>query len=305
MRSLSAGELDSQTWREPDGQEVSLREKVTQGGGDIFAEAGKAGEGWGYNPGRTAYRPDLSRYPEKWHKVFEEQKPPWKIDNLTDVEALLKDPRQKGLFGHRQGMQWLREADMEDFFQTSAEGHFRVSTRAFSEYGGRSPAEALVTGLKKLGQEELLIEEEAAIQGLWHEVIHNQQRWGSSYDPEVPQGIVLETLTSWASRRTYGDLVEWLGVSRTALQHEGRMVGSWAVYQDWVGNFRNLLKQLGLTEEAELRPILKLLRTEPDAMALLEPLSNLLAARSGKGAARIRAALEKLKLKPEAFSAEL
>lgn len=55
VRSLSADEVSS---------EVKRGATVRQGGPDIWREAGKGGERWGFNPGLVAHQPDLSRYPD-------------------------------------------------------------------------------------------------------------------------------------------------------------------------------------------------------------------------------------------------
>jgi len=297
VRGLTPGEVHA---------EVKDGGTLTQGGPDIAREVGKAGEGWEFNPGRTAYRPDLSRYPEEWRQIFEPQGLAREVRTLDDVEAILKDARQKGLFGHRLGMQSIRAEALprNTFAQTWADGRFEVSTRTTvyrpDHRGTRyftteSPKEVLTRALGRLGRTPLTQEEEASIQMLWHEILHNQQRDLVGYDWRKPEGLLLETLTEWGARHTYGDVVEWLGVSKTALQHQAALMTDGSGYTSAVRNFQTLLGRLGLREAEMVRPVLRLYRTVPRAMEYLEPLAEELATRSGKNKAAIAGALRNLK----------
>lgn len=59
--TVSAAELDEFGWRD----------RVTEGGQNVWAQAGQAGEGWGFNPGLTAWQPDPTRYPPDLRRHLE------------------------------------------------------------------------------------------------------------------------------------------------------------------------------------------------------------------------------------------
>lgn len=62
VRSLSADEVTG---------EVKGGATMRHGGTNIWQEAGKSGEGWGFNPALVANQPDLSRYPDDLRRILQ------------------------------------------------------------------------------------------------------------------------------------------------------------------------------------------------------------------------------------------
>jgi hypothetical protein len=187
---------------------------------------------------------------------------------------------------------------------TNSSGRISISEKAMRLPDGKTftPSKELLGAFKNLGRKDLTFNQEYALEALWHEVNHNRQVWTYRVaNKEDIRNVIMETVNQWTSRRTYPEMLDRLGGFEPKWQKE--VIESGYGYAPWVNRMDRLVARLGLKDSDILEDVRKLhLGTE--RMEYLDPLSDLLAQKSGVGAGKIRAALKAIK-REDRFKREL
>ncbi len=174
-----------------------------------------ADEGWDYNPGRYAWKPDPEKYPPEFRHLFQEG-PLMEINSLDDLnEAFSRF--YSDLFYHR-----IPDRVFEvDNSLSGLEARYSIDERKVRI--SRDMKDAILSSQSKLkGNVPLTIEEERAIKNLWHEIIHGQ----TPVYGVLPgwEHTVMETFVETLARTTYGRFIEYLGYPITRLSHTNTLL---------------------------------------------------------------------------------
>lgn len=224
--------------------------------------------GWDYNPGLTDYRPDMDKYDPDLVKAAKKVSAPVGIDlkklpkdasgsasegslterfpvrKASDVEPLLQAFHAENPTVLPHGVKSVEFTRASYLLATDGKGKFYVSAKPTDT--GYNAKASLVSALKKIGRsDKLTYDEEYAVEGLWHEMLHNRQKGAEPVGKYGLASISNETLTQFLARHTYPDLLTRLGGSAA---HQELVVGTGRGYRSWVANFRALLDHLGINE---------------------------------------------------------
>lgn len=226
---------------------------------------------------------------------------PLNVKNRQDMTDVVKER-----FGPitRNGIQDVEFRRFNAFMGTNSSGRISISEKAMRLPDGKTftPSKELLGAFKNLGRKDLTFNQEYALEALWHEVNHNRQVWTYRVaNKEDIRNVIMETVNQWTSRRTYPEMLDRLGGFEPKWQKE--VIESGYGYAPWVNRMDRLVARLGLKDSDILEDVRKLhLGTE--RMEYLDPLSDLLAQKSGVGAGKIRAALKAIK-REDRFKREL
>lgn len=221
-----------------------------------------ADRGFATNPGKDWLDGlDLGKYPELRKSTHAEQRDIQPIEPKavkTDAELAAQiEQSTANLFGKAKITQ-LAIVDESYFFATDSKGKLMVSNRTFPDHDNYNPAKHLKSAWNKLAtRQALTFNEEAAIEGVWHEIIHNTQKDGILTTGDVRGRRAMEIITEWTARKTYKVYLESLGGKAA---HYRQIQASGYGYQDWIINFEKMLTKLSIDRTAFYRECDRLVR---------------------------------------------
>lgn len=172
---------------------------------------------------------------------------------------------------------------------TGANGTISLSTRNFPSVS-MTPAKDLLNAFKKLGtSRKLSFQEEYAMESLWHEIQHNNQKLSGRLSKS--QLNIMETINQWVSRRTYPRMLTQLGGYKP--QHLTKVKTDGYGYKAYVTRFDDLLKKLEINDAVLLGRVEEI-HTGVDAGKYADEVSSLLAKESNKDKEKIKDCLQKI-----------
>lgn len=254
------------------------------------------------NTAKSFWQPDFGKYSKPIGDAGKAAidkvtgKVPLGVKTRADMVEVIKDklaPLSK------QGIKQVEFRSAGYLMATDGHGGITVSTRKFSSVA-MTPSKDLLNAFKKLGgKEKLTFNEEYALESLWHEIQHNNQKIGA-YVKGAYQCTLLETVNQWVCRRTYHRMMKQLGGYKPV--HEAKVKTDGYGYAQFLRRFDALLARLGL-DDMELLAHMEQIHLGKNTDDYAEFVSGLLAERSGKDKTLIENCLKTLgsKLKFEEY----
>ncbi|MEW5804924.1 MAG: phage minor head protein [bacterium] len=269
---------------EPTSPEIKFYEWTNKATGEIKEVPVGVDPGWGYNVGEAAWYPDPGGYQPEISDLWDAPKG-LPVKKYDDIEPVIRD-RLEGYF--KRGFKGIEYNRKSYFLATDCNGKISVSGKTW-EAKDFNPKQELLSAMKKLGREDLTFNEEYALEGLWHEITHNQEILGvpPSYKYS-PRAVLMETMTQFVARHTYPEMLKTLANADAI--HQAEIISSGYGYAGWVARFRELVKSIGLDETGIVNDIRRIIQNTP-MYDYLEPVSRLLADKSGGSVNAIRNAL--------------
>lgn len=222
-----------------------------------------ADDGWGGNPGRGWLDGiDLGKYKDITPQTYAEQR--LRPEPVSTFSELGEGVKQK--CGHfvrnSNGITRVEMTHGNYFLATNSTGSISVSDRAFkTEKGNFLPVAHLKSAWNKIAKgEKLDWLEEYSMEGLWHEIVHNRQKYGAIGGKSAVNRQIMEIVTQWSARRTYPSFLEALGGTASHLESIKR---EGLGYSHFIRNFDRLLGALKVDEAAMLREMTRLIDTIP------------------------------------------
>ncbi|WP_051957937.1 phage minor head protein [Desulfobacter vibrioformis] len=209
------------------------------------------------------------------------------VKTRTDMVGAIKD---KLAPLSRKGIKQVEFISAGYLMATDGQGGITISTREFAGIG-MTPSRDLLNAFKKLGTpDKLTFNEEYALESLWHEIQHNNQKIGSYVKGDY-RCTLLETVNQWVSRRTYQRMMDQLGGYKPV--HAKKVKTDGYGYAKYLRRFDALLERLGLDDMELLAQMEQIhLKKNTDDYAVF--VSQLMAERSGKDKALLKACLKNL-----------
>ncbi len=214
---------------------------------------------------------------------------PKPVKNLVELGAGIQE-KCASFAKNSNGLEPVTFSAASYFLATNSRGKLWVSTRSFDTAKGTfHPSRHLKAAWNKLAKGEGLDwHEEYAVEGLWHELIHNRQVFRLMTRGSVSQRI-MESVTQWTARRSYTDLLEALGGKAA---HQASIINEGLGYGTWIRNLNALIGAIGADEKKVLKGMFAIIDTVPRD-AYLRPLVALLAKESGADAKMLELAVLK------------
>jgi hypothetical protein len=229
--------------------------------------------GWGYNPGKVKARDAAMRKmvddkianlePGLAQKVREDLARSVVGDSaglplipLAAVDTEYADGVREVLtaFAQRNTEGWLphgvkkvgtiREPDT--IAATDHRGYFVLGTAPINAFNGQSGLQVITAALTKIKQgEPLSFNEEYGIETLWHEILHNSQKYTQPDGMSVERLRVVEGLHQALARQSYPTLMTALGAQAA---HQEAIRKSGLSYPKSTASYYVLLGQIGLLD---------------------------------------------------------
>lgn len=175
----------------------------------------------------------------------------YEFDTLSDVEKLIKDLADTNPQMFRVGFGGFKVVNKDYFMATHpTNGIIYISNRTFNNF---IPTRDLKNAFYKLKlKQPLTFEEEYAIESLWHEINHNRVKKYTWLGIDTKEGRVMEVINQMVSRYTYDNFLKTIG-GKASLKAE--VIKNGRGYQNYIINFRQLLKRLKINERKFIKEI--------------------------------------------------
>lgn len=166
-------------------------------------------------------------------------------NTVYDVEKVIKDFADAHPEMFRAGFGGFKVVNQDYFMATNpVNGIIYISNRSFDNF---IPTRDLTYAFQKLKlKQPLTFQEEYAIEVLWHEINHNRVKkytWLGGTDTKEVR--VMEMINQMVSRYTYDNFLKAIG-GKASLKAE--VIKNGKGYQNYIINFRQLLKRLKINE---------------------------------------------------------
>ena len=232
-------------------------------GMESFVHAPKPDKGFSQNVGKDWLGGlDLEKYPSLTKESYGEQRgietsitpsvlPAIKAVKTNDAlcEAIQEHCSQ---FATNAGLKRVSIARQDYFLATNSNGLLMISNK--THHGGFNATKNLKSGWNKIANKKPMTwDEEYAFEGLWHELIHNQQKTGDLGKGNSTKRRNMEIVTQWTARRTYQKLLKKLGVKP---KHQTEIIKQGLGYQGMISDFDTLLKTLKI-KNSEMLPVME------------------------------------------------
>ena len=213
--------------------------------------------------------PDAQKHPEAFALIqnkgaMPSQMPASNAPSSTEYAKLAKQVEKTVQLHLPQGLSAkISIIDCPDMMKTSCDGHIIISSSAFDihGYGKFTPAKELFEAWHSIKQEKpLSLGQELALSGLWHEILHHQQKNAGSLAGQAL--TVAETLNEWVARRTYQNLLAELGAKPL---YQAQIIKDGLGYKDALHNYDALLHKLKVHDKATSQNILEMFNTTDSA----------------------------------------
>lgn len=222
-----------------------------------------ADKGWDNNPAQ-AWKSgiDFGKYKDLTPESYPEQRlRPQQVSTYKELGESINEKCSQ-FVRNSSGITQFEVTNASYFLATNSRGGIKVSTRSFpTERGVFSPAVQLKDAWNKLATgNKLNWLEEYAMEGLWHEIVHNRQKYGHLGGRDTVKRQIMEIVTQWSARRTYPDFIKALGGNVTHLESikkEGLGYGR------YISNFDRLLNVLKIDEKDMLTEMTRLIDCIP------------------------------------------
>lgn len=214
--------------------------------------------GWTYNPGAAQFEPDARRYHPAIAKAAKKSVPPplpksagllsrVSVTKHADVEPAMKQFATENPDLVPKGVRSLSFNNRSYFMATSQRGEFYISGKSTNGFNAKK---LYLSALKKIrAGKELVFDEEYALECMWHEITHNQQKGWAALSKSDPRVRIMETVVQFVARHTYPTFIEKLG-GKAAWQKQ--ILDHGRGYKPFVKNFRTLLRRLNIDEKRHL-----------------------------------------------------
>ncbi|MXV16843.1 hypothetical protein [Hufsiella ginkgonis] len=183
------------------------------------------------------------------------------IKSASDVHAVLKDYSAIYPEDFARGFKsFTRSPNQSYLLETDGSGRIRVNDRTFKVEGNViNPYQDLISAFNKIKNKvDLTFNEEYAIEGLYHEILHNKAK-GLEHLPSHAASFkrtAMEIANQFVARHDYARFIDRIGgtaINQSAILDKGYG------YRGWISRFRDIIKKTGADESdilVKLRPIL-------------------------------------------------
>lgn len=183
------------------------------------------------------------------------------LDDLEDIdfkdeksiEKVMKAISERRKEWFQKGFSGIEVTERIQIMSTVQDrGLLLISPKAVDiKLGGQSirwrPIQELLQAFRKLKEgKELIISEEAAIQALWHEILHFRAEKPFAIKPSKDDLLFMETLNEFVARHTYDELLKLFGARP---KFKAEFVKNCIGYQLLVEKFTELNRYLRLKAE--------------------------------------------------------
>lgn len=131
---------------------------------------------------------------------------------------------------------------------TDHRGYFVIGTHPLDGLGGRSALDVMTSALSKIKRGQPLdFHEEYGIESLWHEILHNSQRYRQPAGIDIELIRVAEGLHQSLARQSYPGLLEALGARAV---HQDAIRKNGPAYAKSTASYYAMLGRLGLLDDS-------------------------------------------------------
>lgn len=132
----------------------------------------------------------------------------------------------------------------------------RINDHNFGGFNALTELKGALSAIKK--GDDLTFNQEYAIEGLWHEILHAKTKTKRYYLTDQERKA-METINQFVARHTYDKFLKRLGGKAS---HKEDILDKGHGYKKWITEFRNDLKSKNITEEEALKHFEPLLMSD-------------------------------------------
>ncbi len=222
------------------------------------------------------------------------------VKDISDIKNLLTEYARIYPEHLPYGVKSVLPAEVTDdfFMATDGKGVFKF---AEVEYKGFNSRLDLLQGLENIRLSKPLTEHhEYAIESLWHEILHNRQDGLDKIielDDLDPRRLLMETLTQYISRLSYGGFIEKLGGKA---RHQEWVMENGYGYKNQVSRLILLFNEIGILED--IKGDLFNINFNSDISQSLELLSEAIAKKTSLKNSKLKTVLVSMVLNDGVFN---